>query len=97
MANKKVVPGSLTEAYKEGKGDFSPNLVGFQLTKGTPLFTLGNFGVTTNMDPKVDTEFNTGIYSNEFTLTNLDLTEQQSMSLVSNNIYNIKPRPNGFI
>ena len=87
MANKKVVPGSLTEAYKEGKGDFSPNLVGFQLTKGTPLFTLGNFGVTTNMDPKVDTEFNTGIYSNEFTLTNLDLTEQQSMSLVSNNIY----------
>ena len=87
MANKRVVPGSLTAAYRKGEGDFSPDLVGFQLTKGTPLFTLGNFGVTTNIDPKPDTEFNTGIYSNEFTLENLDLTEQQSRSLVSNSIY----------
>ena len=87
MANKKVVPGSLTEAYRKGQGDFSPDLVGFQLTKGTPLFTLGNFGVTTNLDPKPDTEFNTGVYSNEFTLENLDLTEQQSLALVSNSIY----------
>lgn len=87
MANKKVVPGSLTEAYSKGEGDFSPDLVGFQLTKGSPLFTLGNFAVTTNMDPKSDTQFNTGIFSNEFTLENLELTEQQSLTLVSNNIY----------
>jgi len=87
MANKRVVPGSLTDAYRKGHGDFSPNLVGLQLTKGTPLFTLGNFTVTTNIDPKVDTEFNTDVYSDEFTLNSLDLTEQQSYNLVSNNIY----------
>lgn len=87
MANKKVVPGSLTEAYRRREGDFSPDLVGFQLTKGTPLFTLANFTVTTNIDPKPDTEFNTGAYSDKFTLESLELTEQQSIELVSNNIY----------
>ena len=87
MANKKVTPGSLTDAYKQRKGDFSPDLVGFQLTKGTPLFTLGNFGVTVNLDPKTDTYFNTGIFSNPYTLENLDLTEQESELLVSNDIY----------
>lgn len=87
MANKKVTPGSLTDAYKKRKGDFSPDLVGFQLTKGTPLFTLGNFGVTTNLDPKSDTFFNTGVYSNTYTLDNLNLDEQESELLVSNNIY----------
>ena len=87
MANKKVTPGSLTDAYRKRKGDFSPDLVGFQLTKGTPLFTLGNFGVTTNLEPKKDTYYNTGQFSQTYTLENLELTEQQSKELVSNNIY----------
>jgi hypothetical protein len=87
MANKKVVPGSLTDAYKKRQGDFSPNLVGFQLTKGTPLFTLGNFELTTNLDPKQDTYFNTGEFSQTYTLNNLGITEQQSEFLVSNDIY----------
>jgi hypothetical protein len=34
---------------------FSPDLVGVQIASdgGTPLFTMGNFSITTNMDPKV--------------------------------------------
>jgi hypothetical protein len=87
MANKKVVPGSLTDPYKKGQGDFSPNLVGLQLTNGTALFTMGNFAITANLGPKTDREFNTGQYSDEFTLENLNLTEQQSQALVSNSIY----------
>ena len=87
MANKKVVPGSLTDAYKKREGDFSPDLVGFQLTKGTPLFTLGNFGVTTNLEAREETYYNNGEYSKTYTLETLQLTEQQSKSLVSNNIY----------
>jgi hypothetical protein len=86
MAKKKVIPGSLTDAYKKREGDFSPDLVGFQLTKGTPLFTLGNFGVTTNIQPKTDKVFNNGVYSSEFTLNNLNLTQDESKDLVTSNI-----------
>jgi hypothetical protein len=34
--------------------NYSPDLVGLQLTSagGTPLFTMGNFNITTNLDPK---------------------------------------------
>ena len=87
MANKKVTPGSLTDAYRRREGDFSPDLVGFQLTQGTPLFTLGNFSVTTNDDPKKDTYFNTGNLSQIYTLDNLNLTQEESKKLVSNNIF----------
>jgi len=86
MANKKVVPGSLTDAYKKREGDFSPDLVGFQLTKGTPLFTLGNFAVTSNLDSREETYYNNGEYSKKYTLENLELSEQQSKSLISNDI-----------
>ena len=89
MAKKKVIPGSLTDAYKKREGDFSPDLVGFQLTKGTPLFTLGNFGVTTNTQPKTDRTFQTGQYSSEFTLNNLNLTQSESERLVTSNINTI--------
>ena len=57
MARVKVVPGSLTEAYKKREGDFAPNLVGLQFTEGvaslgTSLFTFGNFEITSNFDPE---------------------------------------------
>jgi len=87
MANKRVVPGSLTQAYKKGQEDFSPNLVGQQFTNGSSLFTMGNFAITTNLQPKTDRLFNNGDFSDEFTLQNLDLTDQESKLLVSNNIY----------
>ena len=44
---------------------FTPDLVGFQLASngGTPLFTMGNFYVTTNLDSKVDKIFVTNNFS----------------------------------
>ena len=89
MATKKVVPGSLTEAYKKGEGDFAPDLVGFQFTSsvGTPLFTFGNFAVTTNVQPRVAKDFKLGEWSDEYCLIDLNLTTQQSERLVSNQIF----------
>ena len=50
--------------------NFSPDLVGRQLTSqgGTPLFTMGNFAVTTNIDPKPDKVFNQGTFSDFLTI-----------------------------
>ena len=89
MANKKVTPKSITEPYKKRKGDFAPDLVGNQFTNGTSLFTLGNFSIETNLQPKEDITYETGVYSDIYTLDNLNLTESQSLALDSNSI-NVK-------
>jgi len=67
--------------------NFSPDLVGVQLASdgGTPLFTMGNFAVTTNFDPKKDKRFVTHRFSNFVTLTDLDLTLESAFSLLRNN------------
>jgi hypothetical protein len=53
--------------------DFSDNLVGLQLASdgGTPLFTMGNFSITTNLSPKKNKIYNQGTYSFFYTLKNL--------------------------
>ena len=86
MANKRVVPGSITEPYKKGKGDFAPNLVGNQITDGSSQFTLGNFSVQTNLEPREPTFFDNGLYSNYKTLDSLNLTDSDSKELVTDNI-----------
>jgi hypothetical protein len=72
---------------------FSPDLVGTQLTSnsGTTLFTMGNFTVTTNMQPKNDKTFVTNNFSNFITLNDLDLTQSQSQTILNNNT---KPKLN---
>ena len=81
----KVIPGSLTDAYKKGKGDFSPDLVGFQFTKSASIFTLGNFSITTNVSPNLTGEiFNTGIFSDPITLDTLQLTNIESQLIEQN-------------
>lgn len=67
--------------------DFSPDLVGLQLASGggTPLFTMGNFAITTNLDPKIDKTYVTGKYSDFFTLDKLDLTVEDSVKLLEDN------------
>lgn len=67
--------------------NFTPDLVGTQLASngGTPLFTMGNFAVTTNMDPKDDKTFITNKFSNFVTLATLDLTLENTQNLLSNN------------
>ena len=53
--------------------DFSDDLVGLQLTSdgGTPLFTMGNFRITTNLSPKISKIFKQGAYSPFYTLDTL--------------------------
>ena len=91
---RKVVPGSITEPYKKGQGDFSPNLVGQQFTEGATLFTLGNFAITTNSSPPLSRVYNTGSFSESYCLDSLGLTEQES-GILSNEsisiILNIDP------
>lgn len=87
MATVKVVPRSLTDAYKRREGDFSPNLVGFQFTDGVSLFTFGNFQITSNFDRKINKNFVLGgEWSDYYSLDNLDLTLDQSLSLMSNDL-----------
>jgi hypothetical protein len=78
---KKVIPGSLTEAYKKREGDFSPDLVGFQFTKSSSLFTLGNFSITTNDEPLTGLVFNSGEFTDYFDLNSLNLTNNESENI----------------
>jgi hypothetical protein len=88
MGNVKVVPRSLTEAYKKREGDFSPNLVGLQFTDGASLFTFGNFQITTNLNGKLNKNFALGgQWSEYYDLDNLKLTEKESEILTSNEIF----------
>lgn len=88
MATVKVIPRSLTDAYKRREGDFSPNLVGFQFTDGVSLFTFGNFQITTNVTPKLNKNFVLGgQWSEYYNLDTLNLTEAESEILLSNEIF----------
>ena len=62
MANKvKVIGYAKKEFYTDGieYRNFSPDLVGNQIAsnEGTPIFTSGNFNISTNLDGKVDKTF----------------------------------------
>lgn len=90
MPNKIKVPGySQKVFYNDGieYRNFSESLVGNQFTEGggTTLFTLGNFSITTNMDPKVDNNFNIGSFSQYYTLFNLSTTIEESQFLFNAN------------
>lgn len=87
MAIRKVVPGSLTDAYKLREGDFSPSLVGNQFTDPNAFFTLGNFSVTSNFEGRVAKDFKLGEWSDYYNLNNLDMTQEQLDQMVSNNIF----------
>ena len=80
-AQKVVYDGSIE--YR----NFTPDLVGIQLASdgGTPLFTMGSFAITTNLDPKLDKTFNTSKFSNFVTLSDLGLTIDQTQTLLTNN------------
>jgi hypothetical protein len=78
----KVVPRSLTDAYKRREGDFSPNLVGLQFTDGYSLFTFGNFQITTTLDTRINKNYVLGgEWSDYISLENLKLDEKKSEKL----------------
>jgi len=53
--------------------NFSPDLVGLQLTSkgGTPLFTMGNFSIEVNLEPKTGVFFKQGGQSKVYTLDDI--------------------------
>ena len=67
--------------------NFNPDLVGLQLTSdgGTPLFTMGNFSITTNMDPKQNKNYNIGGFSEFYSLDNLAPSAEMVQTLLSDN------------
>jgi hypothetical protein len=90
MAKKIKVAGYSKKTSYEGNieyRNFSPDLVGVQLAShgGTPLFTMGNFAITTNLDPKINKNYATGKFSDFVTLDNLKLTVAESEVLLKNN------------
>jgi uncharacterized delta-60 repeat protein len=85
-----TVPGYVKKTVYNGNieyRNYNPDLVGLQLTSdgGTPLFTMGNFNITTNLDPKLNKNFITSQFSNFVSLENLDLTVEQTQVLLQNN------------
>jgi hypothetical protein len=57
-----------------GSGTFSDNLVGFQIVNGGGL-TQGNFQFTSAIYEKIDRTFDTGVFSEPYTLDTLKITD----------------------
>ena len=57
-----------------GSGTFSDNLVGFQIVNGGGL-TQGNFQFTSAIYEKIDRTFDTGVFSEPYTLDTLNITD----------------------
>jgi hypothetical protein len=90
MSNNIKVAGYVKKEVYNGNieyRNFSPDLVGLQLTSegGTPLFTMGNFSITTNMDPKLNKVYNSAKFSDYYSLDNLTLTVEQTQALLKDN------------
>lgn len=91
MADKKIkVAGYAKKVTYDGNieyRNFSDDLVGVQLASngGTPLFTMGNFTITTNLDPKTNKNFITNNFSSPISLSDLDLTLAEANALLTNN------------
>lgn len=85
----KVVGYAKKTTYQGGieYRNFSPDLVGFQLASdgNTPLFTIGNFSITTNLEPKKSKIFTTNKLSNFVTLTDLGSDLSETIELLKNN------------
>lgn len=78
-AKKEVYNGNIE--YR----NFSDSLVGLQLTDVNSTFTFGNFAVTTTLDAKPSKIFTTNKFSNFVSLFDLDLTEEETAILLTNN------------
>ena len=87
MSTRKVVPGSLSDAYKLRQGDFAPDLVGNQLTSPKAFGTFSNFGITQNFDGVVSKDFKLGPWSEYYCLDNLNISEEELDEIVANNFF----------
>lgn len=91
MPNDKIKVAGYAQKVTYADGieyrNFTPDLVGLQLTSngGTPLFTMGGFTITTNMEPKLNKNFNVSPFSNFVTLADLNLTVEENKKLLDDN------------
>lgn len=89
MANDRIkIPGYAKKVTYNGNieyRNFADDLVGFQLTSENATFTLGNFAITTSLDPRVSKLFRTNKFSNFVSLCDLDLTEEEANVLLTTN------------
>lgn len=91
MSDKRIKVAGYSQRIQYTDGieyrPFSPDLVGLQLAteNSAPLFTMGNFNITTNMDPKVDKTFVTKDFSDFVSLSDLDLTVETNNIFIDNN------------
>jgi len=67
--------------------NFADNLVGNQFVEdgGTALFTLGNFVVSTNLQPPNSFNYNLGRYSQFYTLNDINISDTELAILLDNN------------
>jgi hypothetical protein len=72
------------------EGTIFDNLVGLQVVQGGGI-TQGNFNFTTSITEKSDRFFDTGIFSQPFTLDNLNISSTQQASKISNVNFKIYP------
>lgn len=87
MAKIKVAGYAKKEVYNGNieYRNFSPDLVGHQMTGGNSTFTLGNFTITTTLDAKPSKIFTTNKFSNFVSLCDLNLTPEETQILLDNN------------
>ncbi len=91
MSNNKIKVAGYAQKVFFNDGieyrNFSPDLVGTQLASdnSTLLFTMGNFSITTNMEPKLDKTYVTAPFSNFITLSDLKLSVSQTQTLLADN------------
>lgn len=77
-------------APPNARGTFSDGLVGFQLIDGGGL-TQGNFEFSTNVVEKVNRTFETGVFSNPLSLSDLDFNSIEESKLVIAKNFNVYP------
>lgn len=72
-------------APPNGSGTFSDNIVGFQLVDGGGL-TQANFEFSTNVVEKVNREFNTGVFSQPISLSDLNINNiEEAKRIIAKN------------
>jgi len=77
-------------APPNARGTFSDGLVGFQLTDGGGL-TQGNFEFTTNVVEKVNRTFDTGVFSEPISLSDLDFNSIEESKLILAKNFRVYP------
>lgn len=78
----------MTTFKKVVGNNFDPYLVGLQFTSdgGSPLFTVGNFQITTNLSSPPKRNFQLGSFSDPLTLENLGSNLNEAYQLVNDNL-----------